>query len=111
MSSSWERSPATAKTSTPVAALISPATRSSSPAFRLQITRLAPSCARESAQARPSPLLPPPMIATLSLSPRSMFASSLKVPTCYQSGPAEATTWGSPTNCLAGGIPLTLVDA
>jgi len=42
---------------------------------RLQITRSAPSRARESAQARPSPLLPPPIIATLPFSPRSIIAS------------------------------------
>src|SRR6266849_3739273 len=66
------RSPATARTSLPVASRISFAVRSRSAWVRLHTTTLAPSSASTSAQARPRPLLAPPTTATLSLSSRSM---------------------------------------
>ena len=72
MVSGRSRSPAKASTSRPVAPRMSFAAFSRSSRERLQIATRQPSSASTSAQARPSPLLAPPTIATLSVSSRSM---------------------------------------
>ena len=76
MLSSRSRSAGNASTSAPVDSRISSAACSRSAAVRLQMTTLEPSSASTCAQARPSPLLAPPMIATLSFSPRSIQTTS-----------------------------------
>src|SRR5215813_773199 len=71
------RSPANTSTSRPVAPRISCAAFSRSSRERLHTATRAPSSASTCAHARPSPLLAPPTIATLSLSSRSMRHSGL----------------------------------
>src|SRR5687768_4143352 len=68
----WSRSPANAKTGTPVLSRISCAAFSRSCCERLHSATVAPSAASTCAHARPSPLLAPPTIATLPFSSRSM---------------------------------------
>src|SRR5215470_9648068 len=75
--SAWSRSPVRARTSAPVASRIDCAARSRSAGLRLHTASDAPSSASTSAQARPRPLLPPPTMATLPLSSRSMASALL----------------------------------
>src|SRR5262245_66532925 len=74
---SWSRSPVSARTSALVFSRICWAALSRSAFVRLQRATLAPSSARTSAHARPSPLLAPPTTATLPFSSRSMVGHSL----------------------------------
>ena len=73
MLSSLSRFAGYGSTSAPVDSRISSAACSRSAAVRLQMATFAPSPASTSAQARPSPLLAPPMIATLSFNPKSIL--------------------------------------
>lgn len=66
----------TASTSAPVAARISSAARCRCSARRAAIATMAPSAASFCALARPSPSLPPVMMATLSFRPRSSMSCS-----------------------------------
>ena len=77
-----------AKTSPPLRAVISAAARSSISRRRAQIATFTPSRARHSATPLPIPSLPPVMIATLPLSPKSI------------SSPSPEERWAVPTLLL-----------
>src|SRR6188508_766503 len=70
--SAVDASAATCATSTPWAARISSAAAARRPSSRDQMSRRQPSAASASAEARPSPEVPPPTIAVRPLSPRSI---------------------------------------
>src|SRR6516162_3105036 len=90
---------------------MSRATASQAPALRLDITTLAPSCAKASALARPMPRLEPVMIATLPSRPNGdLHAAASARPSCVMALPIGVREMFAQL-LLGDGLAVDLVGA